>query len=223
LNLAIFDLDHTLLPLDSDYTWTQFYVSQCPAKERKALLAINDELMRKYEAGTLDADHSLNFMLGLLARRPRAQLDAWHREFMRKVIEPAMTDAARELIESHRAQGHHTVISTATNRFVTMPIAGAFGVDTLIATEPEENAAGEFSGRWVGTPNFQAGKLVRMQQWLQTKGKTLEKFRRTFFYSDSINDVPLLERVTDPVATNPSPALETVARERGWKIIRLFT
>jgi HAD superfamily hydrolase (TIGR01490 family) len=222
LNLAIFDLDHTLIPLDSDYSWVQFYVKHCPLEERRALLAKNDALMDAYHAGTLDPNDSLKFLIGLLARRSRSQLESWHADFMQEIIEPIIGEAAIKLIKRHQEAGDTTLISTATNSFVTLPIAKALGVSTLIATEPQQDAQGEFTGRWLGTPNFKTGKVTRVQQWLQQEGKTLETFSRSFFYSDSINDVPLLKHVTDPVATNPSPALESIAREQGWKIIRIF-
>lgn len=222
MNLAIFDLDHTLIPLDSDYSWVQFYVTHCPLEERRALLAKNDALMDAYHAGTLDPNDSLRFLIGLLARRSRSQLESWHADFMQEIIEPIIGEAALKLIKSHQEAGDTTLISTATNSFVTLPIAQALGVSTLIATEPQQDAKGEFTGRWLGTPNFKIGKVTRVQQWLQQEGKTLETFNRSFFYSDSINDVPLLKHVTDPVATNPSPPLESIAREQGWKIIRIF-
>ncbi len=222
MNLVIFDLDHTLLPLDSDYTWTEFYIARCPPEERAALQARNDAFMHLYNAGKLDQNESLAFLIGLLGKRSRWQLEAWHKDFMHEIITPAIQQPALELIAQHQSAGDKTLISTATNRFVTMPIVRALGVDTLIATEPEEDASREFTGRWVGEPNFKTGKVTRMQQWLAQQHLQLADFERSFFYSDSINDVPLLERVTDPVATNPSPALEAVARERGWKIIRIF-
>ena len=222
MNLAIFDLDHTLIPLDSDYSWVQFYVTHCPLEEQRTLLAKNDALMDAYHAGTLDPNDSLRFLIGLLARRSRSQLESWHADFMQEIIEPIIGEAAIKLIKSHQEAGDTTLISTATNSFVTLPIAQALGVSTLIATEPQQDEQGEFTGRWLGTPNFKTGKVTRVQQWLQQEGKTLETFNRSFFYSDSINDVPLLKHVTDPVATNPSPALESIAREQGWKIIRIF-
>lgn len=222
MNLALFDLDHTLIPLDSDYRWTQFFIERCPADEQAALHAMNDKLMADYHAGRLDPNESLAFLIGLLARKPREVLDAWHGEYMQAVILPAIKPQARALVEQHRAAGDRLALVTATNSFVTAPIAQAFGFEVLIATEPELASERGFTGRWVGTPSFKEGKITRVQQWLAQEGLALEHFARSHFYSDSINDVPLLERVTDPVATNPSPALEAVARERGWTIVRLF-
>ena len=222
MNLAIFDLDHTLLPLDSDYRWVKFYVARCPVEEQAMLLAKNEALMMAYQAGTLDPVDSLAFLIGLLARRPRAQLEAWHAEFMKEIIVPVIGHAALALIKHHQDAGDVTLISTATNSFVTRPIAQALGIRTLIATEPQENTGREFTGHWLGIPNFGPGKVTRVQQWLRKHGKTLQNFNRSFFYSDSINDLPLLNHVTDPIATNPSPALESIAYQQGWKTIRIF-
>ncbi|MBX7229820.1 MAG: HAD-IB family hydrolase [Burkholderiaceae bacterium] len=222
MNLAIFDLDHTLLPLDSDYSWVKFYVARCPVEERAVLLAKNEALMVAYQAGVLDPADSLSFLIGLLARRPRAQLESWHADFMKEIIVPVIGEAALTLIKHHQDAGDITLISTATNSFVTQPIAQALGISTLIATEPQENTQREFTGQWLGTPNFGPGKVTRVQQWLEQQGKTLENFNRSFFYSDSINDLPLLNQVTDPIATNPSPALKSIAYQQGWKTIRIF-
>jgi HAD superfamily hydrolase (TIGR01490 family) len=221
LNLALFDLDHTLIPFDSDYEWTRFFIAQCPAHERDVLAAKNQQLMDAYNAGTLDSDDSLTFLIGLLARQPLPTLQQWHAAFVEAVVKPNLRDSARALIEEHRQAGDLLAVVTATNRFVVTPIVQALGIPYLSATEPEM-VRGRYTGRWVAPPCFQAGKLIHVQQWLTTRGQTLQSFGQTFFYSDSINDLPLLERVTDPVATNPSPPLEAVARERGWKVVKLW-
>ncbi|MGL4573287.1 MAG: HAD family hydrolase [Burkholderiaceae bacterium] len=220
--LALFDLDHTLIPLDSDYEWTNYFISQSPPDLRDALAAKNQQLMDDYNAGTLDPNDSLSFLIGLLTRQPYDVLHKWRAQFFNEMIVPNLLGAARGVVEKHRALGDTLAIVTATNRFVVSPIAMAFGIEHLLATEPEIAPDGSFTGRWVGEPCFRAGKITHVQQWLQTQGKALADYSQVFFYSDSINDVPLLERVTDPVATNPSPALESIARERGWKIIKLF-
>jgi HAD superfamily hydrolase (TIGR01490 family) len=220
--LALFDLDHTLIPLDSDYEWTNYFISQSPAAQRTALAAKNRQLMDAYNAGTLDPNDSLSFLIGLLAQQPREVLEKWRAEFFHQTIVPNLLGAARGVVEKHRALGDEIVMITSTNRFVVTPIAMAFGIHHLLATEPETQEGGAFTGRWVGEPCFREGKITHVQQWLRTQGKALADYSQVFFYSDSINDVPLLERVTDPVATNPSPALESIARERGWKIIKLF-
>jgi HAD superfamily hydrolase (TIGR01490 family) len=221
--LALFDLDHTLIPLDSDYEWTNFFIAQSPAAERDALAAKNQQLMDAYNAGTLDPNDSLSFLLGLLTRQPREVLEKWRADFFHQTIVPNLIGSARGIVEKHRALGDDLVLVTATNRFVITPIAMAFGFHHVLATEPEERPGGGFTGRWLGEACFREGKITHVQQWLTSQGKTFAQYAQTFFYSDSINDVPLLERVTDPVATNPSPALESIARERGWKVIRLFT
>jgi HAD superfamily hydrolase (TIGR01490 family) len=221
MELALFDLDHTLIPFDSDYEWTRYFIGKMPEQHRVALAAKNQKLMDDYNAGTLDPNESLTFLIGLLARQSRAVLESWRTDFFNEVVAPQLADNARALIAQHRAAGHEVAIVTATNRFVVTPIVKAFGVDHLMATEPELHN-GAYTGRWVGVPCFQAGKIDHVRQWLATREQTLAGFARTYFYSDSINDLPLLERVTDPVATNPSPKLEAVARERGWKVVKLW-
>ncbi len=218
--LALFDLDCTLLPVDSDYEWARFLIRlgvvDGPEYQRR-----NDVFFEQYHAGTLDIQAFLAFQLAPLATHPRAQLDAWHRQFMAEVIEPAIRPAARALIERHRADGDLMAIVTATNEFVTAPIARAFGVEHLIATGVEAGAGG-YTGRPLGTPSFREGKVRRTGEWLAALGRDWDGFERSFFYSDSANDLPLLERVTDPVATNPDPRLAALAAQRGWPILRLF-
>jgi HAD superfamily hydrolase (TIGR01490 family) len=221
LNLALFDLDHTLIPLDSDYEWTRYFIGHAPTHERASLQATNQRLMDEYNAGTLDPNDSLSFLIGLLARAPRDTLERWREAFFQEVVAPNLNGSAHALISQHRAAGDALAVVTATNRFVVTPIVAAFGIEHLMATEPEQ-VNGAFTGRWVGVPCFQAGKVSHVQQWLAAQGKTLQSFAKVYFYSDSINDLPLLERVTDPVATNPSPKLEAIARERGWKVVKLW-
>lgn len=221
MHLALFDLDHTLLPIDSDYEWSRFLVRigvlDGAVHERE-----NDRFYRDYQAGTLDMDAFLRFQLAPLGSNPRATLDGWHRRFMAEVIEPRILPAARELVDKHRARGDLIALVTATNAFVTAPIARAFGIDHLIATGVEVGPDGEYTGRPQGTPSFREGKIVRTAEWLASLGHTLEGFDRSWFYSDSRNDIPLLERVTDPVATNPDGVLHATAIDRGWPVIRLF-
>ena len=221
MNLTLFDLDNTLLPLDSDYEWGQF-LCRAGAVEREAFTARNDAFYQQYVAGTLNPVEYLEFAFGTLKRFPRVQLDDWHNQFMQEVIQPAIRDEARELIESHRAAGDLLVIITATNRFVTGPIAQAFGVEHLIAAEPEISATGEITGRLIGEPPFGAGKVTQLQHWLRSLGKTLSDFERSTFYSDSQNDIPLLSVVTHPVATNPNAALARHAATHGWPVLQLF-
>jgi HAD superfamily hydrolase (TIGR01490 family) len=221
MNLALFDLDHTLLPLDSDYEWGQFLV-RIGAVDADAFSKRNAEFFAQYQAGTLDPVEYLEFALGTLAQFPRRQLDEWHSQFMAEVITPAIRPAARNLVNRHLDGGDLVAIITATNKFVTAPIAKAFGVTNLIAAEPEETDAGEITGRLRGAPTQGAGKVTHTKEWLEKSGKTIASFPRSYFYSDSQNDIPLLSAVTDPVATNPNALLKAHAQAQGWPIITLF-
>ena len=214
MNLALFDLDHTLLPLDSDYEWGQFLV-RIGAVKPAIFQQRNAGFFAQYQAGTLDPVVYLEFAFGTLAQFPRKQLDAWHGQFMDEVIHPAIFPVARD-------QGELVAIITATNCFVTAPIARAFGVETLIAAEPEVTASGEITGKLIGTPPYGAGKVVNINAWLAAMGKTLHSFERSTFYSDSQNDIPLLSAVTHPVATNPNAKLAVHAQAHGWPILKLF-
>jgi len=219
MNLALFDLDNTLLAGDSDFEWAQYLISR-GVLDREVYEARNQEFYEQYKAGTLDIHEFLNFQLKPLSRHPRRELDAWHADFMARHILPMVTAKGRELVRRHQAEGALTAIVTATNRFVTAPIARAFGIEHLIATEPEQ-ANGEFTGRVSGTPSFREGKIVRVEDWLAGLGHDWQSFGRSWFYSDSLNDLPLLGKVSDPVAVDPDPTLERHARERGWPIITL--
>ena len=219
--LALFDLDHTLLPLDSDYHWADFLARSGRIGDPEAALRRNDELMDRYNAGILTAAETYDFMLGLLTHGSLEELQAWHAEYMDAVVHPAIETVALELVEKHQSQGDLCAIVTATNEFVTRPIADAFNISHLVATTPEF-ADGRYTGRVWGTPSYQAGKIKRVQDWLATLGKRLEDFDETWFYSDSINDLPLMQIVSHPVATNPSPALRDIAIENDWPILDLF-
>ncbi|TFV88138.1 HAD family hydrolase [Oxalobacteraceae bacterium OM1] len=221
MNLAIFDLDHTLLPLDSDYEWGQFLV-RIGAVDADAFAKRNAAFYAQYEAGTLDPVEYLEFALGTLAQYPRKQLDAWHEQFMEEVIRPAIRPAALDLVKRHQDADDLTLIITATNRFVTEPIAHALGVANLIAAEPDVTDAGEITGRLRGIPTSGDGKVIHLNEWLQARGKTLGDFASSTFYSDSQNDIPLLSAVTHPVATNPNALLRAHAQAKGWPIIALF-
>jgi len=215
--LVLFDLDNTLLAGDSDFEWAQFLIER-GVLDRELYEARNQEFYDQYRAGTLDIRAFLDFQLKPLSRHPRAVLEAWHREFMSRKIRPLMRGRARTLVERHR--GDVRVVITATNSFVTAPIAREFGVENLIATEPEERA-GEFTGAVAGVPCFREGKLARLESWLASQGKSLGSFAQSWFYSDSLNDLPLLERVTHPVAVDPDEILRAHAERRGWPIISL--
>ncbi|MDP4908639.1 MAG: HAD-IB family hydrolase [Burkholderiaceae bacterium] len=219
--LALFDLDHTLLPLDSDYQWAVFMAKSGRAGDPVEALRRNEELMDRYNAGELTAEQAAEFMLGLLAAHPAHLLAAWHEEFMQKIIRPAMTQQAIELVQQHLAAGDLCAVVTATNSFVTAPIARAFGVPTLIATDPEY-IAGRYTGKILGTPSFKHGKVVRVNQWLAGRDLRLDDFDESYFYSDSINDLPLLDAVTHPIVTNPSESLLAIAQQRNWPVLNLF-
>ena len=216
MKLALFDLDNTLLDGDSDYAWAQFLIEEgvLHADEYNAK---NDYFYERYKDGTLDIHEFLDFQLAPIAKRPRAQLDAWHSEFMQRKIRPMILAKAPELIARHADA--LTAIVTATNRFITRPIADELGIRELIATDIEE-VDGVFTGRARGTPTFREGKIRAVDEWLASKGRKLRDYE-SWFYSDSLNDLPLLERVTHPVAVDPDATLRAHASERGWPIISL--
>jgi len=216
VRLAIFDLDNTLLNGDSDHAWGEFLCRRGIVDEAE-YRAANDRFYQQYQQGNLDIHEFLNFALRPLANHTDAQLAALHAEFMHSCIEPMMLPRAQALLDEHRAQGDFLLIITATNRFVTGPIAERLGVDALLATEPER-IGDRFTGRVAGTPCFQDGKVKRLHAWLEQTGHTLEG---SSFYSDSRNDLPLLEQVEHPVAVNPDPTLERIARERNWPVLDL--
>ena len=220
-NLALFDLDHTLLPIDSDHEWGEFLV-RTGAVDPVAFKRSNDAFFEQYKLGTLDPVEYLEFALGTLARFPRPQLDAMHRQFMAEVIAPAILPRARALLREHQDAGDLVAIVTATNRFVTAPIAASLGVEHLIAAVPEEDADGNLTGKLLGAPTSGAGKVGHTHAWLATIGKPLSAFERSHFYSDSHNDIPLLSVVTHPVATNPNAALANHATRLGWPLLHLF-
>jgi HAD superfamily hydrolase (TIGR01490 family) len=219
--LALFDLDHTLLPLDSDYQWADFLARTGRAGDPAEAQRRNNELMDRYNAGDLTAEESAAFMLGLLTRADPAELAQWREAFMAEVIRPHMLPIAFDLVGRHLARGDLCAIVTATNDFITTPITREFGVPHLIATIAEQKN-GLYTGRIHGVASFQAGKITRVNEWLAGMGLTLDQFERSYFYSDSPNDLPLLEVVSHPIATNPSPVLRQVALDRGWEILDLF-
>lgn len=220
-NLALFDLDHTLLPIDSDYEWGQFLV-RTGAVDPLEFKRRNDAFFAQYQAGTLDPAEYLEFALGTLARFPRTQLDAMHAQFMDEVVNPSIRPRARDLLQQHLDAGDLVAIITATNRFVTAPIAKALGVEHLIAAVPEEDAQGNLTGKLLGTPTSGPGKVIHTHAWLEKMGKPLTAFERSHFYSDSHNDIPLLSVVTHPVATNPDAVLAAHATTLGWPLLHLF-
>lgn len=217
MRLVLFDLDNTLLSGDSDFEWAQFLIDQ-GVLDREVYEARNQEFYAQYRAGTLDINAFLDFQLKPLSRHPKSQLDAWHREFMTSRILPIIGAAARALVARHARD--ERVIITATNSFVTAPIAVELGVKYLIATEPEM-ANGDFTGKVLGVPCFRDGKVARLDSWLETRGETLSGFPESWFYSDSANDLALLQKVTHPVAVDPDETLRAHAQAHRWPIISL--
>lgn len=217
MNLALFDLDNTLLAGDSDFEWAQFLIDR-GVLDREVYEARNQAFYDQYKAGTLDIREFLDFQLKPLSRHPRKVLDAWHAEYMAKRIAPMLRDSARALVDRHRDEVR--VIITATNSFVTAPIARVFGIEHLIATDPEERN-GEFTGGVSGTPCFREGKVERLDAWLAARGESFKSVLKSTFYSDSHNDLPLLERVTHPVAVDPDATLRAHAEQQGWPVISL--
>jgi HAD superfamily hydrolase (TIGR01490 family) len=214
LNLALFDLDGTLLSGDSDYSWAQFLIAR-GVVDGAHYEQENQRFFDAYKAGTLDIHAFLDFQLAPLAAHPLPTLEAWRGDFMRDMILPMITDKARELVRGHLARDLCAVV-TATNSFVTAPIAREFGVANLIATEPEMRD-GAFTGKVLGPPCFREGKVERVEAWLAAQtAPELKAFGKSWFYSDSRNDLPLLESVTDPVVVAPDDALRAIALARGW-------
>jgi HAD superfamily hydrolase (TIGR01490 family) len=220
MNLAIFDLDYTLLPVDSDFEWGQFLV-RVGAVDSENFERSNRAFFEQYLAGTLDPVAYLHFAFGTLSKFPRTQLNAWHRQFMEEVILPIKPQALA-LVEKHRRAGDLTAIISATNSFVTGPIAACFQVDHLIAAEPQTDGEGNITGAIKGTPTHGEGKVRHLNAWLHSRGTSLAQFERSTFYSDSHNDLPLMSAVTDPVATNPNEKLLAHARQHGWTVMNLF-
>ena len=222
MNLCLFDLDDTLLPLDSDHAWGEFVISLGWVDE-PSFRRGNDAFFAQYQAGQLDVHSYIEFATRPLRGRTAEELGAAHRLFMQQVIEPALRDSARDLVRRHQAQGDKVALVTATNEFVTAPIAAALGIAALIAVQLERDARGSITGRIQGTPSYREGKVRRVEEWLAGQGVSWGDCGRITVYSDSLNDLPLLEKATDPVATNPTPALLAVALQRGWRTLNLFT
>lgn len=214
--LALFDLDNTLLAGDSDFEWAQFLISR-GILDRELYEAKNEEFYEQYKAGTLDIHVFLDFQLKPLSRHPKKELDSWHLDFMRDHITPIITEKGRARIRAHQDAGALVAIVTATNSFVTRPIAEALGVAHLVATEPEMKN-GEFTGGVEGIPSFREGKIARVEMWLAGLGQRFDSFSESWFYSDSLNDLPLLEQVKHPVAVDPDPTLQRHAQAKGWTI-----
>jgi HAD superfamily hydrolase (TIGR01490 family) len=220
MKLALFDLDHTLLPIDSADSWSHFIVRR-GGLDAAAYGARIREFAETYRAGRFDVEGYLAFQMELLARFPRAELEAWRAEFIAEHVAPHVRPEAADLVDRHRADGYVLALVTGTHAFVTRPIARLFGIEHLLAVEPEESD-GRFTGRYVGTHTYQEGKVRAVEAFLAARGTTLERCEDSVFYSDSINDLPLLERVRRPVATNADGRLRAIAAARGWAMLELF-
>ena len=220
-SLTLFDLDDTLLPLDSDHAWGEFMVrlGWVDAVEFKRR---NDAFYAQYKVGALDIHAYIEFATEPLRARGPAVAAQAHAQFMQEVITPNLRPAALQLVRSHHERGDLLALVTATNDFITAPIAQALGIAELIAVRLERGPGGTITGRIDGTPSYREGKVQRVQEWLAKRGCSWQSFERISVYSDSVNDLALLERATDAVATNPTPALEVVATERGWRVLKLF-
>jgi HAD superfamily hydrolase (TIGR01490 family) len=221
VNLALFDLDGTLLPRDSDHAFGEYLIALgwADAGEFKRR---NDAFYADYLAGRLDMQAYVEFATSAWRERPEAELAEVQRRFVDEVVRPMLTAPALALVRQHLEAGDRVAMVTATNEFVTRPICALFGIDTLIATDLARDEEGRVTGAIAGTPAFREGKIARVQAWLAADGLSLDGFERSVFYSDSTNDLPLLERVSHPVATNPGEGLARIARERGWPVLHLF-
>ena len=219
MQLALFDLDHTLLSGDSDYEWTQYLVSK-GIVDRTTHEARNAEFYEQYKAGIMDIHEFLDFQLRPLADHTRADLEAWHADFMETQIRPRLSQKARDLVKKHLDAGDICTMVTATNSFVTGPIARELGIPHLIATIPAQED-GCFTGKPRGLPSFREGKIARVDAWLESMGLWWNNFQRSWFYSDSHNDLPLLLRVTDPVVVDPDATLRAHAEKAGWPILSI--
>ncbi|MEK9875572.1 MAG: HAD-IB family hydrolase [Betaproteobacteria bacterium] len=217
MKLVLFDLDNTLLDGDSDYEWAQFLITK-GVLDREIYERRNEEFYKAYVAGVLDIEEFLDFQLKPLGQHKRSQLDLWHSEFMSQKVRPMITQGARDLVQKYHSD--LVAIVTATNSFITKPIAEEFGIENLIATEPEQ-FDGEFTGGVVGLPSFREGKVTRVHEWLRSIGRTWESFDETIFFSDSINDLPLLNEVSVPVVVDPDINLLQHAKSVGWEVLSL--
>ena len=221
MKLALFDLDHTLIPADSDYEWG-VYTTSLGWNDAADFAARNDGYYQQYKAGTLDIHDYVRFATRAIRQQGAIKSEAAHADFMRAVVQKAIQPQALQLVQAHQVAGDAVVIVTATNEFVTRPIATAFGVPELIAINlARDPVTGWFTGEIDGTPSFREGKVARVQEWLASRQLGWADVESTF-YSDSINDLPLLEHVTHPVATNPDERLRAIALDRGWRILELF-
>jgi len=217
--IALFDLDRTLLTIDADEVWVEFLIEQ-GALERERFEPAMRDVSERYQRGEIGIYEFCEFYLSTLAPHEPARLAAWRARYLAQRIFPAISATARALVAKHRDDGHLVVLTTAASRFLAAPIAAELGIENLISTEPEMKE-GRYTGKVDGMPNMREGKTSRLDAWLAARGASLGSFRESWFYSDSRNDVPLLSRVTNPVAANPDPFLASLAAEKGWPIVQI--
>ena len=219
MNLALFDLDNTILAGDSDYNWSRFLIQE-GYLDGAIHAEKNEKFYADYKAGTLDIYAFVEFQFKPLARNPRTVLNQLLKKYVEEVIKPMITEKARALVKRHQDEGDLIIVITATNSFITKPIAELFGIENLIGTDPEEKE-GEFTGKVSGLPSFKEGKVTRLEAWLKGKNLSLASFEKSYFYSDSHNDLPLMQKVTHPVAVDSDDVLREYAQSKGWPQISL--
>ena len=219
MNLALFDLDNTILAGDSDYNWSRFLIQE-GYLDGAIHAEKNEKFYADYKAGTLDIYAFVEFQFKPLARNPRTVLNQLLKKYIEEVIKPMITEKARALVKRHQEEGDLIIVITATNSFITKPIAELFGIENLIGTDPEEKE-GEFTGKVSGLPSFKEGKVTRLEAWLKGKNLSLASFEKSYFYSDSHNDLPLMQKVTHPVAVDSDDVLSEYAKSMGWPQISL--
>ena len=217
-NLAIFDLDNTLINIDSGHAWLAFLIKKMPDDAVQTEVQ-NEKFYRDYQNGCLDIDAFCKFHLASLSRYSKEELAEFHREFMAEYIIPHISPMQRMLVQSHQMAGDETLVISSTNEFIITPICHLFGITNIIGTQLETGTDGRYTGNYIGTPSFREGKITRLNQWLAERGETLESYGKTYFYSDSKNDQPLLSLVNEPVAVNPDAELEQEAKEKGWPVL----
>jgi len=219
LNLALFDLDNTILAGDSDYNWSRFLIQE-GYLDGEVHAEKNEKFYADYKAGTLDIYAFVEFQFRPLARNPRSVLNQLLKKYVEEVIKPMITKKAYALVRKHHEEGDLLIVITATNSFITKPIAALFGIENLIGTDPEEKE-GEFTGKVSGLPSFKEGKVTRLEAWLKNKNLSLVDFKKSYFYSDSHNDLPLMQKVTHPIAVDADDILTEYAKSKGWPLISL--
>ena len=219
MNLALFDLDNTILAGDSDYNWSRFLIQE-GYLDGAIHAEKNEKFYADYKAGTLDIYAFVEFQFKPLARNPRSVLNQLLKKYVEEVIKPMITEKAYALVRKHREEGDLLIVITATNSFITKPIAALFGIENLIGTDPEEKE-GEFTGKVSGLPSFKEGKVTRLEAWLKNKNLLLADFKKSYFYSDSHNDLPLMQKVTHPIAVDADDILTEYAKSKGWPLISL--